>query len=381
MNKQLEKLLDVLNVQIPFQLLLRAEVGYLFRDGDINNWDPQNITYRFTKGPLECPFYPGYFYIPGFSRYVINTGGDLILVKTAQTRKWWKAVPPKPTTRGGYFILRLMADDGEYRSMYRHRALALVFKPYVLHPSHLVVNHLNGVGGDDRLENLEFCSQAENIQHAYDFGLFSGKTISIDAWNWKTDEKRSFDTLQACADALGFCYPTLYGRLKRGNDRRYSDGWRFKRQSEMWLPLKVRAGQNDGVQPVIIRNVFTEEKLIFPSVGDAAKHTNQLSGSVRRQCELAPSIPLNGWNFRYLNSFEGWPQYTDKHRQIFRDRPLRAGAGVEVYDLEQNAELFFTSMDEAAQHFNLSPITIRKLASMEGTRDNRFKFKLFEIDA
>jgi hypothetical protein len=38
-------------------------------------------------------------------------------------------------------------------------------------PLKMVVNHINGVKNDNRLENLECISQSENIKHAYKNGL------------------------------------------------------------------------------------------------------------------------------------------------------------------------------------------------------------------
>lgn len=60
-----------------------------------------------------------------------------------------------------------------------HRLVMLVFHG----ESHLHVNHINGLRGDNRLENLEYVTHAENVRHAVRTGLIR-KNQRFSKMNW-----------------------------------------------------------------------------------------------------------------------------------------------------------------------------------------------------
>lgn len=56
------------------------------------------------------------------------------------------------------------------------RVHRLVAHAFLGDPGDLVVNHKNGNRFDNRVSNLEYVTQGENIQHAYDIGLRQPRT-------------------------------------------------------------------------------------------------------------------------------------------------------------------------------------------------------------
>lgn len=93
--------------------------------------------------------------------YKISSDG---LVKSVKRDKVLKS---HVDTRG-YLSLTLHKDGSRKRASI-HRLLAEAFIPNK--NNYPVINHINGVKTDNRLENIEWCTVQMNSQHAYDHHL------------------------------------------------------------------------------------------------------------------------------------------------------------------------------------------------------------------
>lgn len=73
----------------------------------------------------------------------------------------------KPRYEGGGYVQVGLHKEGGGKNFKVHRLVMLAF----VSESDLHVNHINGIKSDNRLENLEYCTRSENIQHAFKIGL------------------------------------------------------------------------------------------------------------------------------------------------------------------------------------------------------------------
>ena len=96
-------------------------------------------------------------------------------------------------------------------------------------------------------------------------------------------------------------------------------------------------------------------------------------------CGRKVETPTFGFYFRYVDEFGGWPTFTEQQIAIFKEYPHDPRDGIEVYDTETNETRLFTHPQGAADHFELSLITVLKLARYEGVRQRRYKFKLVRV--
>jgi len=81
-----------------------------------------------------------------------------------------KILKPKPDNKGYYKIG--LTKDKKQKFYFIHRLVALTYLP---NPNNYkIINHKDGNPKNNYVENLEWCNQQYNIQHAYNTGLKIG---------------------------------------------------------------------------------------------------------------------------------------------------------------------------------------------------------------
>lgn len=140
----------------------------------------------------------------GFEDYFVLENGNVVSTKCG------KELTLKPDVdKYGYHIYRLRSTIlKRHKSVKGHRLVAMAFIP---NPDNLpIVNHINGIKNDNSVENLEWCTNSRNIQHAFDNKLLVPYTRKYIVKDNKTNEivcvTHGYRFLM---DLLGFSYAYL----------------------------------------------------------------------------------------------------------------------------------------------------------------------------
>lgn len=166
--------------------------------------------------------------------YSVNEHGEILNNNTKRLLK---------TTRfsNGYEYVTLCDENGHHKKLV-HR---LVADAFIDNPNNYdVINHINGVKSDNRVGNLEWCTQSENMKHAYRLGLQKPIAAQIEYSLSRSAEQRKrpvrnvetgkcYSSIVECAMAEGITHSAvsmhLAGRIRKRRyeyiDRKPEDEW------------------------------------------------------------------------------------------------------------------------------------------------------------
>ena len=143
--------------------------------------------------------------IEGFENYSVSDQGRVRNDKSERILKHGKYLK-------GYLLVGLFKNGKKYGK----RVHRLVAEHFIPNPENRPqVNHKNGIKSDNRLQNLEWCTESENMKHAFKTGLcLSSKLTEVQVLKIRQLLTQGL-TQKAIGDLFGVGGSTI-GNIKTG---------------------------------------------------------------------------------------------------------------------------------------------------------------------
>lgn len=162
--------------------------------------------------------------------YQVSSAGRVRKIYNTKNGEKIKMMTPHYYSNG-YMFISLTVKKGVYKGFLLHRLVADTFIPNPENKSD--VNHKDGNIHNNSVENLEWCTRWENLQHAIKIGLMESQckirrkvTISKDG------ETKEFNSMKECADFFGFKKGWLQNRIRKYGYRFFYSGYEITISNE-----------------------------------------------------------------------------------------------------------------------------------------------------
>lgn len=274
------------NCTVPPRLVKSLDV--IYKDGNVKNFGLYNTVWKSPEGKLTHPLYPGFCYIPGFSRYLINQRGEILSPTKGGLLSHY-------SNNEGYLMYGLQPDVGGRTIVGMHRALALAWISYPANVDKLDVNHLNLDNSDNRLENLEWTTRSRNSLHAHEGGVANSREVMVrDIFN---GEVTRYFSVSAAARFLDLNTETVRQRILKGTDGRVYDGLQFKYADDKtpWIEFDDLSDYKWMNRPytVSVKNTISEKTKTFSRVSEAAAYLDINPATLRSRLSCKNKIVVD----------------------------------------------------------------------------------------
>jgi hypothetical protein len=313
--------------------------------------------------PKEANGFPGFFEIPGYGKYAINPDGVVI---NKETHSYLEG----SRNPDGYVNYRLTGDGGYCLTWGRHRLMCFVFKHPGVDITPLIVNHINTIKGDDRLNNLEWTTYQGNAEHAGAMGI-TEKCIPISVRDVDTGEIVKYPSIVECARFMGMTKDAINYRIKIGEQRVFPERkqYRLSHSDEPWyIPDSIERELmiNSTSKPVLVKNVFTGEVTGYDQIGRLPDvfgvAPSTLSQWISRKDQ--PVLPYFV-QMKWAYDPTPWREISDPYLEHNQFTGKRA---VKIVNEQTGETKIYPSAIECAQDKGLSPTALNYRLKSNGTK-------------
>lgn len=300
--------------------------------------------------------------IPGYGNYCIDTAGRVY-------SRLSDGLLSGGVNPSGYVNYRLKSDLGYTLTWGRHRLMGFVF----MHPgrdiSNLVINHLNGVPGDDRLDNFEWCTDQQNMEHAGAMGLTS-KCNPVECRDIDTGEISTYPSATACALHRRLTKNAVLYRLRCGEYRVFPERCQYRLACDReWVrpaDVEIQLSSFGRKRPVAVLFQLTKTIMLFDGMTEAANYLKVSVPTIQAWLDKTDQPTLPGFiQMKLLHDGIGWRNVDDPmidYEKCSSSRP------VAIFD--SNGTWMFSSAKEAASWLGVKYTTL--FERLRVGRNNRF---------
>lgn len=257
------------------------------------------------------------------------------------------------TDPNGYRSVILYNGDGPKRLLV-HRLVMMSLAP-VENMENLEVNHKNGIKSNNRMSNLEWCTNLENIHHAGVFGLTS-KCIPITVANIFDNSEIEYPSCEEASRNINISSDSILHRLSYPNNTIFPGGWRFKLLGDEWIEINnftyedIWIGNSNKVH---VFNVLTGHDLIVNSQKDASIITCLSEGFLSSELSSGNQRILPGmWMVKKPD--EEWRVIDD----IWLDYENNSSYRPVICRFPTGGEWVFENLEEVARYTGINKTTI-----------------------